>query len=170
MGKLNNMQKKNGFRGFTMIEMMVTVAIIGILAAIAYPSYMASIRKSNRAEAKTELADVAQRLQRCYSTYGQFDDPQSTNLCTVFEQLTDIAPAYITTRGSGYYRITYAVNPPAVNPPSADIILRTTFLLTATAVLSPQTADTIDGCNALTLDEKGIRGPIPNGSTESPCW
>ncbi len=62
--------------GFTLIEIMVVVAIIGILAAIAYPSYQDSIRKSRRAEARAALQHMMEMQERYYSvknTYLAFD-------------------------------------------------------------------------------------------------
>lgn len=56
------MVKRN--QGFTLIELMIVVAIVAILAAIALPSYQESVRKTKRVEAQAELLDVAQRLQR----------------------------------------------------------------------------------------------------------
>ncbi|WP_151638698.1 type IV pilin protein [Noviherbaspirillum aerium] len=50
--------------GFTLIEMMIAVAIIGILASIAYPSYTEHIKKSNRAAAQAHLVDIAQHQTR----------------------------------------------------------------------------------------------------------
>ena len=47
--------------GFTLIELMITVAVIAVLASIAYPSYTAQVRKSKRAAAKAELVEYAQR-------------------------------------------------------------------------------------------------------------
>jgi type IV pilus assembly protein PilE len=137
-------------KGFTLIEMMIVVAIVGILAAIAWPSYQESVKRSNRAEAKTELMDIAQRLQKCYTTYGRYDDPSGADQCAVFDSLA--APGY-TTRGRGFYIITIA--------PLAPANQRTSYILTATANLAPQTNDV--GCEGLTLTHTGQKEPAD-------CW
>ena len=53
--------------GFTLIELMIVVAIVAILAAVAYPSYTESVRKGKRASAKAKMTEVAGRLQQFYS-------------------------------------------------------------------------------------------------------
>lgn len=135
-------------KGFTLVEMLITVAIIGIIAAIAYPSYMESVRKSNRAEAKTELLDLSQRLQRCYTSLARFNDKVN---CPAYKTLE--AGTYVT-RGSGFYKIT------VTHTAGAET---TTYELTAEAIKSPQTQDTLNGCNKLTLDHTGVQLP-------DECW
>jgi type IV pilus assembly protein PilE len=54
-------------RGFTLIELMVVVAIVGILAAVAYPAYTDSVLKGKRTSAKARMTEVAGRLQQFYS-------------------------------------------------------------------------------------------------------
>ncbi|WP_456379500.1 type IV pilin protein [Thiolapillus sp.] len=53
--------------GFTLIELMIVVAVVGILAAIAYPSYTDSVRKAHRADGKGALMEAAQRMETIYA-------------------------------------------------------------------------------------------------------
>ena len=62
--------------GFTLIEVMIVVAMIGILTAIALPSYNAYVLRSHRAEARTALLTVAQRLEQNYTLNGRYDEVQ----------------------------------------------------------------------------------------------
>lgn len=130
-------------KGFTLVELMFVVAIVGVLAAYAFNSYQNSVRKSNRAEAKADIMDVAHRLQRCYTAYGRYDSDD----CAIYTQLS-AEGGKIMTQGRGFYEIT-------------GVFTSTTYELKATAVLIPQTADT--GCTAMTINHLSTRGPAD-------CW
>ncbi|AQQ68693.1 hypothetical protein Mag101_14440 [Microbulbifer agarilyticus] len=137
------MQKQ---KGFTLIELMIVVAIVGIISAIAYPSYMESVRKSNRADAKATLNDVAHRLQRCFTTYSAYNNAN----CSVANTLD----GGTITSAEGMYSVTAAVT-------------ATTYTLTAAPVAgSSQAADT--KCGSLTLTSAGIRNAT--GSYGAECW
>lgn len=60
------------YKGFTLIELMIVVAIVGVLAAIAYPSYQEYIARARRADAKTVLLENAQFLERFYTQNGSY--------------------------------------------------------------------------------------------------
>lgn len=62
-----------GARGFTLIEVMITVVIVAVLSTLAYPSYKEAIRKSKRAEARAVLTEAAQFMQRFYSQNDRYD-------------------------------------------------------------------------------------------------
>lgn len=69
-------------RGFTLIELMIVVAVIAVLAAIAVPAYTEQVRKSHRADAQTAMLELAQRLERCFTlnnAYNHADCPTAQN-------------------------------------------------------------------------------------------
>lgn len=135
--------KKNGF---SLVELMVAVGIVGILAAIAIPSYSAYVKRANRSDATRSLSATAQALERCYS--------QNFTYAVATCPLAGITP---TPSSQGYYTVTIAVT---AGPPE-------TYLLTAVPVLAPQTADA--SCTSFTLDSTGLQGATPAGNTQT-CW
>ena len=137
-------------RGLTLIEIMVVVAIIGILASIALSMYQDNVLKSRRRTAQSCLAEQAQFIERYYTT--NTGNPLSytgaslpTSAC-----LTDLA---------SYYSISLTTQQAQA------------FTLTATA-LGSQTGDTT--CTNLTLDQSATRGSyyyLANvQTTSSGCW
>ena len=65
--------KRNAQSGFTLIELMITVAIVGILAAVAYPAYTDSVRKGKRAEARTALMNLLQQQERYLTQMNTYE-------------------------------------------------------------------------------------------------
>ncbi|WP_440998202.1 type IV pilin protein [Arhodomonas sp. SL1] len=74
----NEQGKRRDARGFTLIEVMIVVVIVGILAAIAYPGYQDYMRNSQRAEARSELLQAAQRLERTYTAENEYSADNTT--------------------------------------------------------------------------------------------
>ncbi len=87
--------------GFTLIELMITVVVIGILAAIAYPSYVDSVRKSRRADAKTAIMDNAQRMETFYAREAKY-----TNATLSDNKSPDGFYSLALTAGANTYTIT----------------------------------------------------------------
>ena len=141
---------------------MIVVGIVGILAAIAYPSYLSAVQKSNRAEAKVGLTEVSQQLQRCFTAYSKFNDDQK---CTVYKLLATGDKKITTNNGKGYYDITLS-NDPAITA--------TAYKLIATAV-SGKTQSKDTKCVTFILDQTGKK-KATNGSngtgteTTTDCW
>jgi type IV pilus assembly protein PilE len=145
-------------KGFTLIELMVTVTIVAILAAIALPGFNSQIRKSRRTEARTELLDLATRAERLYSTTNSYLGTTTPN-ALVPADLGYTGNWPITNIGSGYYSI------------SLSNSTATSFTFTATAV-GLQALDT--QCHTFTVDNTGNRtasdSSAPPVDATQTCW
>lgn len=64
--------KRNEARGFTLIELMIALVVVGILAAIAIPAYTDSVRKTRRGQAKADMTEVVQVLERCFTNRNTY--------------------------------------------------------------------------------------------------
>jgi type IV pilus assembly protein PilE len=142
--------------GFTLIELMVTIVVASILAAIAIPAYTSQIRKSRRTEARTALLDLASREERFNSTNSAYTSSLAS--------LGYTGAAWPVTVGSGYYQITAVVC--AAVPCGGDTGTGAAFLLTAQPVI-PQDKDTI--CASFTLDNTGTQ-QVTGTATAATCW
>ncbi|GAA6120140.1 type IV pilin protein [Acidovorax sp. FG27] len=138
--------------GFTLIEVMIVVAIVAILSAVAFPSYQEYIRRGHRAEARATLLQGAQWLERVATAQGTY--PLTS---------ANVFPASLQSTPSARYTIT-------LTSPTGGVAADNgrTYTLTA-APAGPQTGDR---CGDFTLTEAGIRGAA--GSTTSAlaseCW
>jgi type IV pilus assembly protein PilE len=142
MRKRENSAAKNGF---SLVELMVAVAIVGILAAIAIPSYMAYTHKANRTDATRTMTLDAQGLERCYSQN--------------FTYLTCATPAVGTTVSpQGYYNVTITI-------PNAS-----SFTISAAPIAAPQLSDS--ACQTFTLNSGGTQGATDSGMNPNTqtCW
>jgi type IV pilus assembly protein PilE len=133
--------------GFTLIELMIVVVVIGILSAIAYPSYQAYIVKGNRAEGRQAILAAAQQLERYFTNNNAY--------------IADLTTAgYKTFSGDSAATSKYTL---AVAPGAAGI--GTSFVITAT----PNFSDAV--CGNLTYNQAGTKGIA--GGTETnvaKCW
>ena len=133
--------------GFTLIEIMIVVVIIGILAAIAFPSYQSYVMRSNRSEAQALLSDVAAREERFFTQNNSY-----------VSATADVASLGISGNSqTGLYSVTIAEGEASDGG----------YLLTATPQRAPQTNDA--ECATFTLNAVGSRGASGTGTAES-CW
>lgn len=131
--------------GFTLIELMIVIAIIAILSAVALPSYREQVAKGRRGEAMSSLMEGAQALERYYSANGSYLN--GANLATVF-------PTQVPATGTAYYTI------------AAQVEAANTFTLRATRAGVMST----DGCGNFEITHSGARQLDSNTKTVEECW
>ncbi len=128
-------------RGFTLVELLIAVSIVGILAAVAFPAYQDSVRKSRRADAMTSLLQIQLAQEK-----WRANNPSYTN------NLTNVA-VNGTDSIDGYYTL-------AISASSA-----TQFTATATPKSGgPQAGDS---CSTFTITQNG---PDVSDAAKKACW
>ncbi|MDB6142330.1 MAG: pilE [Pseudomonas sp.] len=128
--------------GFTLIELMITVAIVGILAAIAYPSYTSHVQHGNRAEGIAMLSDGAARMERYYAQNNTYAAANPAALGFANPAVSQ----------NGKYLFSFVGTPAAT---------------TYTLQVVPQGGQANDSCGTLTIDQTGTRTSTSGAAT---CW
>ena len=147
-------------RGFTLIEVMIVVAIIGILAMIAMPSYQEYVRRSKRAEAQGVLMEAAQYMQRYYSGNDRYTVTAGTTTTEAEQKVGNdsmLPGALLQSPKSGTANYTITVFARDI-PPS--------YTLRATRAGSMAS----DKCGMQTLNSQGIKGIDAAGVNVADCW
>lgn len=134
-------------QGFTLIELMIVVAIVAILAAIVYPSYQESVRKAKRAEGRSALLRDMQQQERDYSRMNSY---------TAF-----------TAEAPGNYRGYSGEN--ATHPAyQISAVACDGYTIQACVQLTAAPAFTDKKCGSLTLTSQGTQGAT--GEAPGECW
>ena len=145
---------KHGATGFTLIELMIVVVVVGILSAVAYPSYRDYVMKGKRAEGKAALLKAAQMQERYYSDKATY--------------LADLAPLFGLGAGATVYSSENPSNPGgsaaytiATEAPTPACPINACFSLVAT----PRAPHDDTVCGNFTLTSTGTRASV--GGTKS---
>jgi type IV pilus assembly protein PilE len=145
----------NKQHGFSLVELMIVVAIIAILARIAYPTYQDSLVKSRRADAKAALSELSVFMERWYTTNGCY----TSGSCATSTTTAPTLPFLVAPKSG---KVNYNLS--VVTTPS-------TFTLTAAPIRATDDAT----CGSLTLTNTGTKGAIVGttaltDAAAAACW
>ena len=152
--KCHCVPKRQRIWGFTLIELMIVVAVVAILATVALPSYHESIARSNRAEARAVLLQAVQWMEKHYSENNRYDKYVNGDAVTT----SSLPGSMIKTPSDGAAR--YNLNMPTL----------TAQTFTLSMVRAGSQAN--DRCGDFTLSHLGVKGLVNNasGTTVPECW
>ena len=151
-------------RGFTLIELMIVVAIVGVLASIAVPSYIEYVNRGRRADAQTQLQAAQQWMERFYSTNFRYDETaDGTAVADLFS-----AQPFSQSPRAGEGAIAYSLSLTTAN--------RNDYVITATRASTGSMS--ADPCGNFTLANTGRKGAasftVAKYATEvlamAACW
>lgn len=146
------MSSRSSSRGFTLIEVMVVVAIVGILAGVAYSSYIQSVTKTRRTSAQGCMLEMAQFMERFYTTNMRYDQTAAATPVAV-----TLANTSCRSEMAAFYTFSFTSGQPT----------QSTYTIQAVPQGRQATADA--GCGTLTLTQAGTKGR--SGTTAMDlCW
>lgn len=148
--------KKKSVLGFTLIELMITVAIVGVLAAIAFPSYTAYLAKGRRADARVQIASAQQWTERFYSENFNYATDTAGNSVTSTFNIQAFSQSPRVGDGAAVYTLSLTV---AATSQS--------YTITAAPVAGGSMAT--DACGNFTLNNTGRRG-VSGTEALLTCW
>jgi type IV pilus assembly protein PilE len=165
--------------GFSLIELMIALAIVGIITAVAVPSYSAYVERGQRAAAKSVLLQVVQAMERNYTSQGTY--AKSNTNTTVFPLSNIGATNCVAVAPMDSSAASYCISGALT---AANGVSGTGYVLTATpcgdstgaACPAGANAGFVDPqCDQLTIDNTGVKGAIIQGASATPavasaCW
>lgn len=146
-------------RGFTVIEMMVAVAVVSILAVIAFPVYQGSVQRAARTEAKGALMELSQFMERNFTTNNCYHRTDGNCVAGwAAGQAGSVALPIDRSPAQGN-TINYNINFQG-NPGQTAYIIRAV----------PRGGQVDDDCGTLSIDQRGVRQARSNGVLVNGCW
>lgn len=142
-------------KGFTLMELMIAMAIVGILAAIGYPSYQESVQKSRRADCEGTLVGFAGAMERYFTTNNSYVGVGTAGT----GGNTSGAPA------AGFYPNQCPVDG---GTPSYNLTIQAATVTTYTLQAAPIGGQSTDSCGTLTLNQANVK--TTSGGTIANCW
>ena len=137
-------------RGFTLIELVIALVVVGLLLAFAVPAYREQVVSARRAEGKALITEVAARMERCYTRFSAYTNAACTGILPANSE-------------DGWYTV-----PAAGAGADQSTVAAQSFTLRALPQRAQAEEDT--RCGTLTLSNTGVRGQSLTPPAGYDCW